>query len=137
MRWTITIFMCKDSMFNKPCCCIAVVFSHVEILVSLHSEQLHLLKILHCPVFDTKYLQQLQYTIWALDGSSFQLFNEYARLLGESRLSWLTLTLNEELEEELEEDFDISVTGETCCLLCSLIQRFRACTGNKTKCSNV
>jgi len=42
----------------------------------------------------------------------------------------LTLTLNEELEEE---DSSVSVTPETFCLLCSLIPRFSAWAGKETK----
>lgn len=45
--------------------------------------------------------------------------------------SRLTLTLNEELEEE--DDSSVSVAGETSCLLCSLIQRFSTWAGKETK----
>lgn len=47
------------------------------------------------------------------------------------RKSRLTLTLNEEQEEE--EDSSVSVTGETFCLLCSLIQRFSTWAGKEIK----
>lgn len=46
--------------------------------------------------------------------------------------SRLTLTLNEEEDEE-EDDSSVSVTGETSCLLCSLIQRFSTWAGKETK----
>lgn len=76
---------CKDvkcviiAVFNKPCklifaCWTAAVFSPAEILASPHSERFHLLKSPHCPVFVKRQVQQLQYIIWAHDGSNFQLY---------------------------------------------------------------